>query len=164
MGGVEQFACRDWPAMGAKREKRFMMKATWFSYISATILVVALVSHVGSSWAGAQGTATLVTVIDSATENPSHWALDSSGRLFYRDGSGWHFLAQCPAGRAVDLRVAPYHGNNYIVGMENGDVYTFPTQFPPAAKIEFTYLGNVFAGTVQAQSRPWGAVKREYRK
>jgi len=140
------------------------MKAKPFFYMSATILVLALASYVGSSRAGSQGTATLVTVIDSVTEQPSHWALDSSGRLFYRDGSGWHFLAQSPAGRAVDLRVAPYHGNNYIIGMENGDVYTFPVQFPPAGTIEFTYLGNVFAGTVEAQSRPWGAVKREYRK
>ena len=141
------------------------MKAKLLSCVSAAILVLALALHFGASRASAQGTATLVTVIDSVTEEPSHWALDTSGRLFYLDGSGWHFLAQCPAGRPIDLRVAPYHGNNYILGMENGDVYTFPVHLlPPAPQIAFTYLGNVFAGTVPVEGRSWGNVKRGYQK
>lgn len=141
-----------------------MRAKPWYG-VSAAISVLAVALHCGASRASEQGTATLVSVIDSTTETPSHWALDSSGRLFYLDGSGWHFLAQCPAGRPVDLRVAPYHGDNYILGMENGDVYTFPVHLlPPAAPIAFTYLGNVLGGTVQVEDRPWSAVKRTYSK
>ena len=114
--------------------------------------------------AGAQGAATLVFVIDSVTDFPTHYAVDSSGRLLSRDASGWRILAQCPPGRPINLALAPRHGDNYIIGMKNGDVYTFPLDNTPGLPIEFSYLGNVFSGTVGVQSHGWGAVKGEYRK
>lgn len=140
------------------------MEANRFLYVPAVVAILVVAWQLVLPRAGAQGAATLVTVIDSVTEHPSHLAVDSTGRLFYLDGAAWQFLAQCPAGRPVDLRVAPYHGDNYVIGMENGDVCTFPVQVFPGLPVEFGYLGNVFDGTVQSGSQPWGAVKGEYRK
>ena len=130
--------------------------------ISTVLLALVLGSLLRLPRAGAQSGAALVTVIDSATEHPSHLAVDSSGRLFYFDGASWQFLVQGPAGRPVDLRLAAWHGNNYILSMENGDVYTFLPQVL-AGPIEFTYMGNVFAGPVSTKEHSWGAVKGSYR-
>jgi len=142
------------------------MKPKRLARISFLSLVLTLVCNLGPSNAGAQGGVTLVAVIESGVSNPTHYAVDSSGRLFGLDTSSmpsWRLLGQVPSGRPVSLSPGPYF-NKYVIATENGDVYTFPVQDSPSpTPVQVTLQGNVFSGTVQVEAQRWSKFKEQYR-
>lgn len=108
-------------------------------------------------------------------------AIDSNGRIYRRgpsqgENNQWFPVAQLPAGVPISVTEAKSAGQStplpaYVVGMANGDVWNMDNFTNSSTcydtswqQIQFTYLGNVFAGNVVPTAKAtFGNLKATYR-
>lgn len=143
------------------------MRVCQFLYASLALSVLA-VSDSPSTAHAQNEPPRLVAVLGWLSDGPTHVALDTSGRLYYRDGRGLWFLGgQCPPGTPVHftLETGSPTGHVYLIGMGNGDLWTFPHPWNPVTVLpEFTYFGNPFSVAIEVEGARWEKVKEAYRR
>lgn len=142
-----------------------------FLFLCCGSLLLAIAYQLGASRAIADGSSTVtptpVAFVDIGITNRG--VVDDSGQFHWQDLAGsWHpTVAHAPPGRPVTVFMSRRNsgGNDVFswIVMANGDAYSFPRAMPANEPVEFTYEGNVFSTSVNAQGTSLGGVKSRYR-